>query len=203
MKHQCLSRETHFLSALERDDGEEDQTIWPWPRSATSLIDSGQMPTFEQLLASVAQVRKEYRDRILAARHPKRRKPWCFSPIEYGSSIDCCVWRIKHFIEVLVMSIATEILSLRRDQTSSVTTLLALLDWQHAAHNKLFAETRSYAVTQAADVVLLNIAVHALEARDNVPTRGIRRSIRSLWRKGRLSDTPQLSKGQRRSLARR
>jgi hypothetical protein len=96
------------------------------------------------------------------------------------------------------MSIATEILSLRRDQTSSVTTLLALLDWQHAAHNKLFAETRSYAVTQAADVVLLNVAVHALEAQDTLPTRGIRRSIRSLWRKGRRSDTPQLSKGQRR-----
>jgi hypothetical protein len=97
------------------------------------------------------------------------------------------------------MSIATEILSLRRDQTSSVTTLLALLDWQHAAHNKLFAETRSYAVTQAADVVLLNVAVHALEAQDSArKPRGTRRAIRSLFRKRGRSDTPQLSKGQRR-----
>src|ERR1700730_2212142 len=98
------------------------------------------------------------------------------------------------------MSIATEVLSLRRDQSSSVTTLLALLEWQHAAQDKLFAETRSHAAQAAADVVLLNVAVHALEAQDNPPTRGTRRALRSLWRKRRRSDTPQLSKGQRKNL---
>jgi hypothetical protein len=95
------------------------------------------------------------------------------------------------------MSIATEVLSLRRDQSSSVATLLALLDWQHAAQDKLFAETRSYAAQAAADVVLLNVAVHALEAQDNAPTRGIRRTLRSLWRKRRRTDSPQLSQRQR------
>jgi hypothetical protein len=86
------------------------------------------------------------------------------------------------------MSIATEILSLRRDQSSSVTTLLALLDWLRSAPNKDFAETRAYATTHAADLVLLNVAVHALEAQGNAPIRGIRRTIRSLWRR-RRSDT--------------
>jgi hypothetical protein len=95
------------------------------------------------------------------------------------------------------MSIATEILSLRRDQNSSVATLLALLDWQHAAQNKLFAETRSHAAAQAADIVLLNVAVHALEAQDNASIRATRRSIRSRWRKRRHPDTPQLAQRKR------
>jgi hypothetical protein len=91
------------------------------------------------------------------------------------------------------MSIATEILSLRRDQSSSMTTLLALLDWQRSAPNRDFAETRWYAAQRAADLVLLNAAVHALEAQDHFPIRGTRRIIRSLWGKRRRSDTPQLS----------
>jgi len=95
------------------------------------------------------------------------------------------------------MSIATEILSLRRDQSSSVTTLLFLLEWQHAAQDKLFAETRGYAAAQAADLVLLNVAVHALEQQDNAPIRQTRRSIRSFFRKRRRSDTPQLAQRKR------
>jgi hypothetical protein len=46
-------------------------------REAKRLIDSGQMPSLEQLLTAVAQVREKYRDQISAARaarHPKRRK---------------------------------------------------------------------------------------------------------------------------------
>jgi len=100
------------------------------------------------------------------------------------------------------MSIATEILSLRRDRNSSVATLLALLDWQHAAQNKLFVETRSYAAAHAADVVLLNVAVHALEEQDHLPIRESRRTIRSLRRKRRRSDTPQLAQRQRKNLTR-
>jgi hypothetical protein len=34
-------------------------------REAQRLIDSGQMPTLEQLLSAVAQVREKYRDQIL------------------------------------------------------------------------------------------------------------------------------------------
>ena len=43
-------------------------------REAQRLIESGQMPSLEQLLTAVAQVREKYREKILAARHPKRRK---------------------------------------------------------------------------------------------------------------------------------
>jgi hypothetical protein len=62
------------------------------------------------------------------------------------------------------MSIATEILSLRRDKISSVAALLAAMDWRDSAqHGEVFL-TRDYAVLSAADVVLLNVAVHALDS---------------------------------------
>ena len=41
---------------------------------AQKLIEAGQMPSLEELLAAVAQVREEYRDQILSARHPKGGK---------------------------------------------------------------------------------------------------------------------------------
>ena len=100
------------------------------------------------------------------------------------------------------MSIASEILSPRRDQSSSVRTLLALLDWQHSARNKQLAEMRAFSVAQAADLVLMNVAVRALEAKDSVPpARETRRAVRSFWRKLRGSDTPKLSQRTRRSFA--
>jgi hypothetical protein len=37
------------------------------------MIDEGKMPSIEQLLAVVAQVREEYRDKILAALAEKLR----------------------------------------------------------------------------------------------------------------------------------
>jgi hypothetical protein len=40
---------------------------------AQRLIDSGQMPSREQLLTAVAQVREEYRDQIFLARERKRK----------------------------------------------------------------------------------------------------------------------------------
>jgi hypothetical protein len=97
------------------------------------------------------------------------------------------------------MSIATEILSLRRDQSSSVETLIGLLEWQRSARDKVFAEMRSYSVAQAADLVLMNVAVHALEAQDSVPpAREMRRAVRSIWSRLRRSDTPKLSQRKRR-----
>jgi hypothetical protein len=97
------------------------------------------------------------------------------------------------------MSIATEILSLRRDQSSSVSTLLALLEWQHSARDKRFAETRAYAAQQAADTVLYNVAIHALEAQGDItPARVTRRVVRTFWHKLRRSDTPKLSQRKRR-----
>jgi hypothetical protein len=43
-------------------------------REAQRLIDDGKMPSLEQLLTAVVQVREKYREKILAARHPKRGK---------------------------------------------------------------------------------------------------------------------------------
>ena len=95
------------------------------------------------------------------------------------------------------MSISTEILSLRRVKSSSVETLLGLLEWQHSTKNKVFTEMRSYSVAQAADLVLMNVAIHAREAQDDVPPARETRRTRSFWRKLRRSGEPQL-KGHRR-----
>jgi hypothetical protein len=55
------------------------------------------------------------------------------------------------------MSVVTEILSLRQDRISRVPRLLAALDWQKSAYEK----DRGVAVTEAADLVLVNVAAHA------------------------------------------
>ena len=68
------------------------------------------------------------------------------------------------------MSIATEILSLRQNQFSSVKTLLAALEWEKAARGDEHALSRGYAVREAADIVVLNVAVHAADASNEPPT---------------------------------
>ena len=62
------------------------------------------------------------------------------------------------------MSILADILRLRHNQTSSIEIFLAALDWQKAAQDDERILSRGYAVTEAADLVLLNVAVHAAEA---------------------------------------
>jgi hypothetical protein len=60
------------------------------------------------------------------------------------------------------MGIATDILNLRHNQLSSVTTLLAALErLQGAPHEKVPA--RLFQVVEAADLVLTNVAAHAAE----------------------------------------
>lgn len=44
-------------------------------------------------------------------------------------------------------------------------------------------EAAGSSCSKQSDVILLNVAVHALEAQDHFPIRGARRSIRSLWRR--------------------
>ena len=75
------------------------------------------------------------------------------------------------------MSIATEILNLRRDQTSSVSALLAAIEWQRVALNEAHILARGYAVMQAADSVLLNVTVHAVEMLDQPRIRETRRAV--------------------------
>ena len=87
------------------------------------------------------------------------------------------------------MSIATEILSLRQNQSSSVETLLAAIEWEKAAQHDEHILSRRYAVREAVDIVLLNVAVHATDALSE-PTvlRGARRGLFRFWRKPRRSN---------------
>jgi len=90
------------------------------------------------------------------------------------------------------MSIATEILNLRRNQSSSVEALLAAIDWQKAAQDSEHILSRRYAVIEAADIVLLNVAVHAAQALSEPPTvRKTRHTFLPFWRKRRRSDPGQ------------
>jgi len=79
------------------------------------------------------------------------------------------------------MGIATNILNLRHNQLSSVTTLIAALErLQGAPHEKIAA--RLFQAVEAADNVLTNVAAHAAEA---MVTQGTLRTI-SMRRKNRL-----------------
>jgi hypothetical protein len=91
------------------------------------------------------------------------------------------------------MGIATEILSLRRNQTSSVKTLLGALEWTYAAPVGTHSVARAYAAAEAADIVLLNVAVHAAEALNQPTVRSTRRAALPTRRKSRRSDTGQLT----------
>ena len=61
------------------------------------------------------------------------------------------------------MSIATDILSLRQNQSSSVETLMAKIEWLKAAEEEAHISSRSFGVREAADLVLLNVATHAAD----------------------------------------
>jgi hypothetical protein len=78
------------------------------------------------------------------------------------------------------MSITTEILSLRRNQSSSVETLMAKIEWQKAAQDEAHISSREFGVREAADIVLLNVATHAAEAL-NEPPPVIHMNRRALW----------------------
>jgi len=95
------------------------------------------------------------------------------------------------------MSIGTEILSLRRNQTSSVSLLIGAIEWQRATNNDSIKLMRSHAVLQAVDLVLLNVAVHAQETTDEQLTRKNRRAAVPSRRKRRISDPHTLLRQQR------
>jgi hypothetical protein len=68
------------------------------------------------------------------------------------------------------MSIATEILSLRRNRSSSVELLLGAIEWARKAPVEYVVETRMFAALEAADLVLLNTAAHAADTLNEPPT---------------------------------
>jgi hypothetical protein len=91
------------------------------------------------------------------------------------------------------MSVVTEILNLQKDRISSVSRLLAALDWQKSASERDRFEYRSVAVTEAADLILLNVAAHCAEALSEPPTiHKTRRAIVPFRRKPRRSDPGRL-----------
>jgi hypothetical protein len=79
------------------------------------------------------------------------------------------------------MSIGTEILSLRQDKFSSVAALIGALDRLSASNEHL--EMRVYAVSECADLVLLNVAVHAMDALLESPIQTSRRAVQSSRRR--------------------
>lgn len=84
------------------------------------------------------------------------------------------------------MSIATEILALRRDQSSSVSALLAAMEWECAAQDDMRMLARGHDVMRMADLVLLNVAAHAADALRELPTISkSRRAILPFLRKRR------------------
>jgi hypothetical protein len=91
------------------------------------------------------------------------------------------------------MSIATEVLSLRRDQSSSVSALLAAIEWECAAEDEMRLLARGYDVMRLADVVLMNVAAHAADqSSEPAKSRRTRRAVSQSRRNRRRSDTPQL-----------
>jgi hypothetical protein len=68
-----------------------------------------------------------------------------------------------------IVSITTEILSLRRDRSSSVAALLNAMEWECAAENDTRTLARGYDVLRMADLVLLNVAAHAADVLGQPP----------------------------------
>ena len=96
-------------------------------------------------------------------------------------------------IEVDTMSIATEILSLRHSQDSSVSLLIGALEWARAATG-VNSIGREFDAVKAADLVLLNVAVHAAEALNEQPTaKGTRRVALAPKRRSHRSDKGRLT----------
>jgi hypothetical protein len=95
------------------------------------------------------------------------------------------------------MSITNEILSLRRDRSSSVAALLNAMEWECAAEDDTRTLARGYDVLRMADIVLLNVAAHAADILAEPPAiPKARRATQSPRRKRRRPDPNQLHQRQ-------
>jgi len=92
------------------------------------------------------------------------------------------------------MNLVSEILDLRRNTFSSAARLMAALNRQGCPTDQcVHAPMRDYAVREAADLMLLNVAAHAAEALNQPPTiHKTRRTVVPFRRKQRRSDPGQL-----------
>ena len=99
------------------------------------------------------------------------------------------------------MDIVAGVLSLRRNQTSSVKALLAAIEWTLDAPIGSHSVARAYAATQAADIVLLNVAAHAAEAlNQSPPPHGVRAPALPSRRRPRRPNREWLSNQNQRRL---
>ncbi len=95
------------------------------------------------------------------------------------------------------MSITTEILSLRRDRSSSVAALLNAIEWECAAEDDTRILARGYDVLRMADIVLLNVAAHTADVMGEPPAiPKARRATPPPRRKRRRPDPTQLHQRQ-------
>lgn len=95
------------------------------------------------------------------------------------------------------MSIASEILNLRRDRSCSVSALLNAMEWECATQDDMRLLARGHDVMRMADLVLLNVAAHAADALRELPTiSGARRAWLPFRRKRRRPDPGQLHQRQ-------
>jgi hypothetical protein len=95
-------------------------------------------------------------------------------------------------VEVTV-SVVTEILSLRCEKSSSVANLIALMEHEGRASDPDHKASRHYAVLEAADTVLLNVAAHAADQLGEPTTiRKTRRALLPFRRKPRRIDPGHL-----------
>jgi len=89
------------------------------------------------------------------------------------------------------VSVVTEILRLRREKSSSVANLIALMENEGSAFDRDHKASRHCAVLEAADTVLLNVAAHATDQLDEPPK--IRsRALLPFRRKPRRVDPGQM-----------
>jgi hypothetical protein len=96
------------------------------------------------------------------------------------------------------MSITTEILSLRRDRSSSVAALLNAIEWESAAEDEARTLARGYDVLRMADLVLMNVAAHAADVLSELPAipKARRATLPPPRRKRRRPDSGQLHQRQ-------
>jgi|SRR3974377_1012522 len=62
------------------------------------------------------------------------------------------------------MSLGTDLLNLRRNQTSTVATLISGIERLATARSETTLMTRTFALNELADAVLVQVAIHAVEA---------------------------------------
>lgn len=91
------------------------------------------------------------------------------------------------------MSLGTDLLNLRRNQTSTVAMLISGIERLATAKSETTLMTRTFALNELADAVLTQVAIYAVEACwSEVPAAKTRPGMNSSRRRLRQTDAGQL-----------